>query len=92
MLLPIPYFHVVFTLPHELNPLIRANPRRLYTLLFQTVVETLQQFARDPKHLGAARHYGRAPHVGTNLDREPTRIVPGIINSWILHEKRPLRT
>ena len=52
VLLPIPYFHVVFTLPHELNALIRANPRRLYTLLFQTVVETLQQFARDPKHLG----------------------------------------
>ena len=53
LLLPIPYFHVVFTLPHALNPLVRANPRRLYTLLFRTVWETLTTFARDPRHLGA---------------------------------------
>jgi len=33
-LLPIPYFHIVFTLPHELNPLIRHNQASLYTLLF----------------------------------------------------------
>ena len=37
LLLPIPYFHVVFTLPHELNDLIRFNPPLLYTLLFQSV-------------------------------------------------------
>jgi hypothetical protein len=53
LLLPIPYFHVVFTLPHQLNPLIRVNPRRLYDLLFQTAAQTLQEFARDPNHLGA---------------------------------------
>ncbi len=53
LLLPTPYFHLVFTLPHELNPLIRANQRRLYTLLFRTVVDTLTTFARDPRHLGA---------------------------------------
>jgi hypothetical protein len=53
LLLPIPYFHVVFTLPHELNPLMRANQRRLYNLLFRTVRDTLTTFARDPKHLGA---------------------------------------
>ena len=53
MLLPIPYFHVVFTLPHRLNPLIRVNQRRLYDFLFQTATQTLQEFARDPKHLGA---------------------------------------
>ena len=53
MLLPIPYFHVVFTLPHQLNPLIRVNQRRLYDLLFQTAAQTLQEFARDPNHLGA---------------------------------------
>ena len=52
LLLPIPYFHVVFTLPHQLNPLIRVNQRRLYDLLFQTAAQTLQEFARDPKHLG----------------------------------------
>ena len=54
LLLPIPYFHIVFTLPHQLNPLIRVNQRALYDLLFQTAAQTLQEFARDPKHLGAA--------------------------------------
>ena len=40
MLLPIPYFHVVFTLPPRLTPLIRVNPRALYDLLFQTAAQT----------------------------------------------------
>jgi hypothetical protein len=53
-LLPIPYFHVVFTLPHELNPLALTFPRALYDLLFHAASETLQTFARDPKHLGGA--------------------------------------
>ncbi len=53
LLLPVPYFHVIFTLPHLLNPLVRVNQRALYTLLFQTVARTLRQFARDPQHLGA---------------------------------------
>src|SRR4029453_10828940 len=53
LLLPVPYFHVVFTLPHQLNPLVRVNQRVLYNLLFQTATQTLQEFARDPHHLGA---------------------------------------
>jgi putative transposase/transposase-like zinc-binding protein len=53
LLLPVPYFHVVFTLPHQLNPLIRVNQRTLYPLLFQAAAQTLQEFARDPTHLGA---------------------------------------
>jgi hypothetical protein len=52
-LLPVPYLHVVFTLPHLLNPLIRVNQRTLYNLLFQAATRTLPQFARDPNHLGA---------------------------------------
>jgi len=51
-LLPIPYFHVVFTLPHALNPLAQGNPRVLYTLLFRAAAETLLAFGRDPTHLG----------------------------------------
>ena len=51
-LLPIPYFHVVFTLPHALNPLAQGNPRVLYTLLFRAAAETLLTFGRDPRHLG----------------------------------------
>ena len=45
-LLPVPYFHLVFTLPHELNPLIRQNPRALYTVLFQAASRTLLQFGQ----------------------------------------------
>jgi Putative transposase/Transposase zinc-binding domain len=51
-LLPVEYFHLVFTLPHALNPLAQGNPRVLYTLLFQTVTATLTTFGRDPRHLG----------------------------------------
>jgi hypothetical protein len=51
-LLPVSYFHVVFTLPHELQGLALARPRALYNLLFRAARETLQTFARDPKHLG----------------------------------------
>lgn len=49
-LLPVPYFHAVFTLPHEINPLALRNRRRLYGLLFQSVARTLQEFAADPRH------------------------------------------
>jgi len=51
-LLPIPYFHCVFTLPHTLNPLAQGNPRVLYALLFQTAWDTLHTFGRDPRWLG----------------------------------------
>ena len=51
-LLPVPYFHVVFTLPHCLNALIRANPRLLYGVLFDTAAQTLQGFASNPRWLG----------------------------------------
>lgn len=44
VLLPIPYFHVVFTLPHALNPLIRQNPARCYDLLFASASATLLAF------------------------------------------------
>jgi len=51
-LLPVEYFHVVFTLPHALNPLAQGNPRVLYALLFQAARETLAAFGDDPRHLG----------------------------------------
>ncbi len=52
-LLPIEYFHVVFTLPSALNPLVSMNPQLLYDLLFRSASETLLQLAQNPKHLGA---------------------------------------
>jgi hypothetical protein len=47
LLLPIPYFHVVFTLPHELNLLIRYNQASLYALLFASATATLLEFGRN---------------------------------------------
>jgi hypothetical protein len=52
-LLPIPYFHVVFTVPEELNALAVSHPRLLYRLLFRCASETLLEIAADPQHLGA---------------------------------------
>jgi hypothetical protein len=49
-LLPVPYFHAVFTLPHVLNPLLLNNQSQLYGLLFECVAQTLQEFAADPRH------------------------------------------
>ena len=46
-LLPIPYFHVVFTLPHDLNPLLQHNQARLYSLLFASASATLLEFGRN---------------------------------------------
>jgi len=50
--LPIPYFHVVFTLPHTLNPLAQSHPRLIYQLLFQAAASTLTRFGRDRRQLG----------------------------------------
>jgi hypothetical protein len=52
-LLAISYFHVVFTVPHELNVLALENPRLFYDLLFTASAQTLLEIASDPKHLGA---------------------------------------
>lgn len=70
LLLPVSYFHVVFTLPHALNALIRSNPRRLYALLFECVVATLRTFAHDPRHLGAEPGMTAVLHTwGQKLDQ-----------------------
>jgi hypothetical protein len=52
-LLPVPYFHVVFTLPEELNVLALGNPEVIYDLLFASASQTLLEIGADPKHLGA---------------------------------------
>jgi len=58
-LLPVPYFHVVFTLPHLLNDLFICNQKRLYNHFFKAASATLNQFAADPKYLG-----GKIGHIG----------------------------
>jgi hypothetical protein len=51
-LLPVPYFHLVFTLPHAVNALAQGNPRTIYSLLFETVSATLIEFGANPRWLG----------------------------------------
>lgn len=48
-----PYFHLVFTVPQELHPLIYQNQRLLYTLMYKAVAETLMELSADKKYLGA---------------------------------------
>ena len=52
-LLPIAYYHVVFTVPAELRPLALRNQKVVYGILFRAASESLKQVAGDPKHLGA---------------------------------------
>ena len=53
-LLPVKYYHVVFTLPHELNTVVMGHRKLLYKLLFDASAQTLLTFAKDEKHLGAS--------------------------------------
>jgi hypothetical protein len=71
-LLPVPYFHVVFTLPHALNPLCQRYPRLLYDLLFRASAQTMLEVAADPKHLGARIGFLSILHTwGQNLRLHP---------------------
>lgn len=64
-LLDVPYFHVVFTLPQELRPLCRHNPRPMYDLLFEAASQTLLVLAKDPKRLGARLAFTAVLHTWT---------------------------
>ena len=71
-LLDIGYFHVVFTVPQELNSLIYRNQRDCYNLLFRCVAQTLQDLAGDKKYLGAAIGHTAVLHTwGQNLCFHP---------------------
>jgi Putative transposase/Transposase zinc-binding domain len=79
-LLPVIYYHVVFTMPHEMNGLCLRNPAKMYNILFQSAWETLQKFAADEKHLGAKTGATMVLHTwGQNLSLHPHVhcIVPG---------------
>jgi len=74
------YFHVVFTLPHELHTLVLQNQEALYNLLFRAVAETLREVARNPKHLGAEIGFFGILHTwGQNLLFHPHIhcVIPG---------------
>jgi hypothetical protein len=68
----VPYFHIVFTLPHELSALVLQNKRLLYDLLFRCTAATLLEVARNPKHLGADIGLLGVLHTwGQNLQHHP---------------------
>jgi hypothetical protein len=74
------YFHVVFTLPHELHTLILQNEAELYNLLFRAVADTLLEVAANPKHLGAEIGFFGILHTwGQNLLFHPHIhcVIPG---------------
>lgn len=70
--LPLQYFHVVFTLPAELNSLFLANPVVLYNLLFQAASSTLLTLAKNENFLGAQAGFTTVLHTwGRNLQFHP---------------------
>ena len=64
-LLPVPYCHLVFTLPHALNELAQFHPRWVYRTLMQTVAATLNEFAANPRWLGATGAFTLVLHTWT---------------------------
>jgi len=79
-LLPVPYFHIVFTLPAAIGAIAYQNKAKVYGLLLTAAAETLTTIATDPKHLGANIGVTAVLHTwGQNLDHHPHVhcIVPG---------------
>jgi hypothetical protein len=79
-LLPVPYFHVVFTLPQKIGELALRNAREIYRILFRAASETLLTIAADPQRLGAAIGFLAVLHTwGQNLHLHPHLhcVVPG---------------
>ena len=79
-LLPVPYFHVVFTLPAQIGRLALQNPKQIYNLLFRCAARTLLETAADPRLLGAEIGFLAVLHTwGQNLHLHPHLhcVVPG---------------
>ena len=79
-LLPVPYFHIVFTLPAALQHIAYHNKRVIYDLLFKASAETMLTIAADPKHLGAQIAITSVLHTwGSAMTHHPHvhMIVPG---------------
>src|SRR5213593_2976729 len=71
-LLPVPYFHVVFTLPAAIGAIAYQNKAKVYGMLFSAAAEALTTIAADPKHLGAEIGLTAVLHTwGQNLHHHP---------------------
>ncbi|TVT68991.1 MAG: IS91 family transposase [Denitromonas halophila] len=62
-LLPVPYFHLVFTLPHALHGLTARHPRLIYETLFAAAANSLTEFAADARHLGGQAAFSLVLHT-----------------------------
>jgi hypothetical protein len=94
-LMPVQYFHVVFTIPDIINPVALQNQKIVYSLLFKSVAETLLELAYDKKYLGAQIGFTSILHTwGQNLMHHPHIhcIVPGgglsECNNWVNSRKK----
>jgi len=79
-LLPVPYFHVVFTVPDKIAAIALQNKKLVYSLLFRAAAAALRRIAADPKHLGAKIGFLAVLHSwGQNLLHHPHLhcVVPG---------------
>ncbi|MCP4121244.1 MAG: transposase, partial [Bacteroidetes bacterium] len=79
-LLPVPYYHIVFTLPHDLNELAIQYPKQVYDALFTAAWQTIKTFASDPDYIGAKTSMTAILHTwGQGLWLHPHLhcIVPG---------------
>src|SRR5215472_1584981 len=79
-LLPVDYYHLVFSVPHALVPLMWQNKKILFRLLFESSAETLLKVAADPRHLGAEIGFLSILHTwGQTLQKHPHIhcVVPG---------------
>ncbi|MBS3949286.1 MAG: IS91 family transposase [Peptococcaceae bacterium] len=90
-----PYFHVVFTMPQELQSLIYQNQRLLYNLMYKAISETLLELSLDPKHLGAQPGFFSILHTwGQDLHYHPhihTVVMAGgltKLNKWKSSSKK----
>ena len=79
-LLPVPYFHVVFTIPHELNGIVLQNKKTLYDILFRAVSETLKETAKR-RYGGEIGFFGVLHTWGQKLEAHPHIhcVIPGLI-------------
>jgi hypothetical protein len=86
-LLPVDYYHLVFSVPHALVPLMWQNKRHLFALLFEASADTLLEVAADPRHLGAQAGLLSILHTwGQTLQPHPHIhcVVPGSTHSGYL--------
>ena len=92
-LLPVPYCHVVFTVPNALAPLALQNQRQLYALLFRAVAETLLEIPADRRRLGARIGFLAVLHTWSQNLLHPRMCIawglPGDWPRWITMDSLP---